>query len=131
MYTAGQKGFSNTQICSGAKNNLEKSTDAEAAGGGLQRDVESDAWRAALARAEGAKVYDDPKQLRRTIKAEAKAKEKRQDAWKERTERQKQGMAEKQQKCVTLAHAEHAQQCSVEPRLTHAASWPTLRHISL
>ena len=67
---------------------------------GLQRDVEGDAWRAALARAEGAKVYDDPKQLRRTIKAEAKAKEKRQDAWKERAERQKQGMAEKQQKCV-------------------------------
>lgn len=67
---------------------------------GAQRDVESDAWKAALARAEGAKVYDDPKQLRRTIRAETKAKEKRQDAWKERTERQKQGMAAKQQKYV-------------------------------
>ncbi len=65
----------------------------------LQREVESDAWRAALARAEGAKVYDDPKQLRRTIKAETKAKVKRQDAWKERTERQQQGMVAKQQKC--------------------------------
>ena len=68
----------------------------------LQREVESDAWRAALARAEGAKVYDDPKQLRRTIKAEQKAKSKRQDAWKERTERQQQGMVAKQQKCVLL-----------------------------
>ena len=67
--------------------------------------MDSDAWRAALARAEGAKVYDDPKQLRRTIKAETKAKEKRQDAWKERTERQQQGMVAKQQKCGLLAVA--------------------------
>jgi len=65
-----------------------------------QREVETDAWSAALARAEGAKVYDDPKQLRRTIRAEAKAKEKRADAWKERTDRQQQGMAEKQKKCA-------------------------------
>ena len=69
----------------------------------MQREVESDAWRAALARAEGAKVYDDPKQLRRTIKAEQKAKTKRQDAWKERTDRQQQGMVAKQQKCEPLA----------------------------
>ena len=62
--------------------------------------METDAWTAALARAEGAKVYDDPKQLRRTIRAEVKAKEKRVDAWKERTERQREGMAAKQQKCV-------------------------------
>ena len=83
-----------------------------------QREVETDAWQAALARAEGAKVYDDPKQLRRTIRMEAKAKEKRADAWKERTERQQQGMAAKQQKCARC-HAAGVFPC----RLSRAAAY--------
>lgn len=59
-----------------------------------------EAWSAALSRAKGDKVLDDPKRLRRSIKTDAKAKEKRVGAWKERAGKQKEAQAAKQQKCV-------------------------------
>lgn len=59
-----------------------------------------EAWSAALSRAKGDKVLDDPKRLRRSIKTDAKAKEKRVGAWKERAGKQKEAQAAKQQKCA-------------------------------
>lgn len=66
----------------------------------LQETVQRDAWGAALSRAKGERVLDDPKRLRRSIKTDAKAKEKRVGAWKERAGKQKEAQAAKQQKCV-------------------------------
>lgn len=62
--------------------------------------MQREAWGAALARAKGERVLDDPKRLRRSIKTDAKAKEKRQGAWKERAGKQKEAQAAKQQKCA-------------------------------
>ena len=67
-----------------------------------QETVQRDAWGAALARAKGERVLDDPKRLRRSIKTDAKAKEKRVGAWKERAGKQKEAQAAKQQKCASL-----------------------------
>lgn len=60
--------------------------------------VQGDAWRAALARAKGEKVLDDPKLLRRSLKREAKRKEKNTKAWKERSAVQKDVMQQRQAK---------------------------------
>lgn len=57
-----------------------------------------DAWRAALLRARGEKVLDDPRLLRRSAKREAKAKAKRKQAWQQRTKQQADEQASRQQR---------------------------------
>ncbi|CAL5220486.1 g2513 [Coccomyxa viridis] len=46
--------------------------------------VEQDAWNAALARARGERILDDPKLLSRSLKKEEKLRSKKTAAWKER-----------------------------------------------
>mmetsp|Transcript_31557 Transcript_31557/g.80879 ORF Transcript_31557/g.80879 Transcript_31557/m.80879 type:complete len:364 (+) Transcript_31557:65-1156(+) len=48
----------------------------------------SEAWKSALARAQGERVLDDPKLLRRSLKKETKQKAKSRDAWQERTRKE-------------------------------------------
>uniref|UniRef100_A0A7S0V549 Ribosomal RNA-processing protein 14/surfeit locus protein 6 C-terminal domain-containing protein n=1 Tax=Polytomella parva TaxID=51329 RepID=A0A7S0V549_9CHLO len=60
--------------------------------------VQSDAWQAALNRARGEKVLDDPKMLKRSIKRDAKKREKSAKAWKERKDIQESRQAAKQSK---------------------------------
>jgi hypothetical protein len=55
-------------------------------------------WKAALARAKGEKVLDDPKLLRKSLKKDAKLKKKKSAAWAERTEQQKETQAARQAK---------------------------------
>lgn len=57
-----------------------------------------EAWKSALARARGEKVLDDPKLLRKSLKKDAKLKEKKSKAWKQRQGEQKQAQAKKQKK---------------------------------
>jgi hypothetical protein len=57
-----------------------------------------EAWGSALARASGKKVLDDPRLLKRSIKREERAKEKKGKAWKERLSKQAEQQAAKQQK---------------------------------
>jgi len=59
---------------------------------------EQEAWGAALKRAQGEKVFDDPKLLRKSMKKEAKMKEKKSKVWNERLEKQKEGQEAKQAK---------------------------------
>ncbi|KAG2483321.1 hypothetical protein HYH03_017822 [Edaphochlamys debaryana] len=56
------------------------------------------AWKAALARAAGDKVLDDPKLLRRSLKREKKTREKHGKAWKERQQAQQEAQAARQSK---------------------------------
>ncbi len=56
------------------------------------------AWKAALARAHGEKILDDPKLLRKSIKKDAKSAEKKQKAWADRMEKVKEQKDQKQQK---------------------------------
>lgn len=60
--------------------------------------LQKDAWNAALARAQGEKVKDDPKLLRKSLKSESKMKAKKTAAWKERLKSQHEAQATKQQK---------------------------------
>ena len=69
----------------------------DAAGDG---EVGEDAWRAALLRARGEKVLDDPRLLRRSAKREAKAKAKRKQTWQQRVKQQADEQASRQQRCV-------------------------------
>lgn len=59
---------------------------------------EQEAWGAALKRAQGEKVFDDPKLLRKSMKKDKKLKEKRSKAWNERLGKQKEGQEAKQAK---------------------------------
>lgn len=68
-----------------------------------QAAAQRDAWKAALARASGTKVLDDPRLLKKKLKREARQKSKSQAAWKERVERQQEDQAARQQKCVRKA----------------------------
>lgn len=54
-------------------------------------------WRAAVSRAAGAKVHDDPKLLRQTMKKEKKRHDKNAEKWKERVETREKLKAQKQQ----------------------------------
>eukprot|EP00958_Prasinococcus_capsulatus_P019199 scaffold2339_cov368-Prasinococcus_capsulatus_cf.AAC.8 len=66
---------------------------------GFKRNLaEKHAWTAALQRADGKKVKDDPKRLKNTVKREQKLKEKRKVAWEERQKAQEEQQAAKQQK---------------------------------
>lgn len=56
------------------------------------------AWKAALARAHGEKVLDDPKLLRKSLKKEAKLKDKKAKIWADRQEQVKEKQSSKQQK---------------------------------
>mmetsp|Transcript_2030 Transcript_2030/g.4184 ORF Transcript_2030/g.4184 Transcript_2030/m.4184 type:complete len:335 (-) Transcript_2030:29-1033(-) len=56
------------------------------------------AWKAALARAHGEKVLDDPKLLKKSIKKDEKLREKKSQAWAERTEKVKEKQSQRQQK---------------------------------
>ncbi|KAK9807529.1 hypothetical protein WJX72_001705 [[Myrmecia] bisecta] len=60
--------------------------------------VRQEAWQAAMSRAKGEKVLDDPKLLRRSLKKEAKLKQKKTAAWQGRLQKQKQDQAAKQSK---------------------------------
>jgi Surfeit locus protein 6/60S ribosome biogenesis protein Rrp14 len=59
---------------------------------------EQEAWGAALKRAQGEKVFDDPKLLRKSMKKDAKMKQKKSKVWNERLEKQKEGQEAKQAK---------------------------------
>lgn len=56
------------------------------------------AWKAALARAHGEKVLDDPKLLRKSLKKEAKLKDKKAKIWADRQEQVQEKQSSKQQK---------------------------------
>ena len=63
-----------------------------------EKKVSQEAWGAAFKRAQGEKVLDDPKLLRKSLKKDAKLKQKKTQAWAERTEKQKEDQAAKQDK---------------------------------
>jgi len=58
------------------------------------------AWQAALSRAQGEKVLDDPKLLRRSIKKDAKQKQRSTKKWQERVGQQQEAKQARQDKCV-------------------------------
>eukprot|EP01024_Parvocaulis_polyphysoides_P017703 TRINITY_DN17813_c0_g1_i5.p2 TRINITY_DN17813_c0_g1~~TRINITY_DN17813_c0_g1_i5.p2 ORF type:complete len:394 (+),score=75.11 TRINITY_DN17813_c0_g1_i5:1246-2427(+) len=58
--------------------------------------LNKEGWEASLRRAQGEKVYDDPKLLKRSLKAMKKKKEKSAQAWNQRLKTQKQQMDAKQ-----------------------------------
>ncbi len=64
----------------------------------MQAKTAGEAWGAAMARARGERVLDDPTRLRRSLKKDAKAAAKRAGAWEERTQAQNQTQAERQKK---------------------------------
>ena len=63
-----------------------------------QKVAEKFSWSAALARAGGEKVLDDPKLLSKSVKNEQKRKKKSQEKWEKREAFQKEQMADKQKK---------------------------------
>ena len=79
-----------------------RKADVEQAGGAAtaegQAQLAKQSWQAALARASGEKVLDDPKLLKKSIKRAAKAKQQRAAAWDQRLTAQEERQAEKQQK---------------------------------
>ncbi|EFJ45299.1 hypothetical protein VOLCADRAFT_121188 [Volvox carteri f. nagariensis] len=77
-----------------------KKAELEALGGTEEgkAKVQQSAWKAALARAGGEKVLDDPKLLRRSLKRESKRKEKHSKAWQERVASQQDAQAARQAK---------------------------------
>jgi len=66
--------------------------DAGGEEGGGKAVAEKFAWEAALSRASGEKVLDDPKLLQKSIKREARAKKKSREKWEERTAKVKEQM---------------------------------------
>ena len=60
--------------------------------------MEGEAWGAAMMRARGERVLDDPTRLRRSLKKDAKAAEKRKGAWAQRTADQTRSKADRQKK---------------------------------
>lgn len=82
----------------------------------LQAALQKQAWGAALARASGEKVLDDPRLLRRSMKKEAKLKSKKAAAWQERISKQKEQQQAKQEKYVGGAGAFIHTPCSMRKR---------------
>lgn len=64
----------------------------------LQDLVAAEAWRAALSRASGEKVLDDPKLLRKSLKREEQDKARKQKRWQERMTAQQEQQQKKQDK---------------------------------
>ncbi|KAL2339081.1 hypothetical protein Fmac_013527 [Flemingia macrophylla] len=60
--------------------------------------VKKQSWKAAMDRASGVKVHDDPKLLRKSIHKEKKKQQKNAEKWKDRIQTRDQLKAEKQQK---------------------------------
>lgn len=60
--------------------------------------VDKDAWKSAAARAQGEKVLDDPRLLKKSMKKEAKLKKKKGQAWMERQAKQKEAQDARQSK---------------------------------
>jgi len=73
-----------------------KASDADAA----KKVLEKDSWDSAVKKAEGHKIKDDPKLLKKSIKRKEKQKEKSRKAWKEREESVANSKKEKQKKRV-------------------------------
>lgn len=63
-----------------------------------QSKLDREAWGAALARAGGEKVLDDPRLLKKSLKKEAKLKAKKAAVWQDRVSKQKEQQQAKQQK---------------------------------
>eukprot|EP01024_Parvocaulis_polyphysoides_P002990 TRINITY_DN1084_c1_g1_i1.p2 TRINITY_DN1084_c1_g1~~TRINITY_DN1084_c1_g1_i1.p2 ORF type:complete len:362 (-),score=92.57 TRINITY_DN1084_c1_g1_i1:221-1285(-) len=61
-----------------------------------QEILRKEGWEASIRRAQGEKVYDDPKLLKRSLKAIKKRKEKSAQAWNQRIKAQKQQMDDRQ-----------------------------------
>jgi hypothetical protein len=84
------------------KRALDQRAEIKAAGGeetGAGKKVaERYAWDAALARAGGEKVLDDPKLLHKSVKNEQRMKKKSRQKWEERHERTTEAMAARQKK---------------------------------
>jgi hypothetical protein len=64
----------------------------------LQELIAAEAWRAALARASGERVLDDPKLLRRSLKREAQDKARKAKRWAERNSAQQEQQKARQDK---------------------------------
>ena len=81
------------------KNKLALPSDPKAALAALQaRKTPIEKWDKALAAAEGIKIRDDEKLLRKSIKRKEKAKEKSAKAWAERSKTEKESQAARQKK---------------------------------
>lgn len=80
-----------------AEQRAEQRKELEAVPEGKEK-LQREAWQVALSKAEGVRVLDDPRLLRRSLKKETKAKEKRSSAWKERVASQKEDLAGRQKK---------------------------------
>lgn len=66
----------------------------------VQGVADGEAWGAAMLRARGERVLDDPARLRRSLKKEAKAADKRRGAWAQRSADQTRSQADRQKKCA-------------------------------
>jgi len=64
----------------------------------MQEAIAAEAWRAALSRAAGEKVLDDPKLLRKSIKREAAEKARSSKKWQERVATQQEQQQKRQEK---------------------------------
>ncbi|XP_031567448.1 ribosomal RNA-processing protein 14-C-like [Actinia tenebrosa] len=80
-----------------AENRKKKFEELKGKDAGKAREVqERRAWKSALEKAEGMKVKDDPKLLKKTLKRQEKQKQKSRMQWKDRKEQQQKQMEEGQ-----------------------------------
>lgn len=80
-----------------AENRKKKLEELKGKDAGKAREVqEKQAWKSALEKAEGMKVKDDPKLLKKSLKRQEKQKEKSKMQWKDRKEQQQKQIEEKQ-----------------------------------
>lgn len=93
----GAKKPSKTQLLAQATANKEKAAALASTKEG-EEFAAQEAWKSAIARAQGERVLDDPKLLRKSIKKEGKLKAKSRDAWKERTKKEEEKKDAKQKK---------------------------------
>jgi hypothetical protein len=96
----GRKGkprASKAELLEAAERKQRETAAAVAAGGGEGKArVEREAWGSAVARAQGDKVLDDPRLLRKSLKKEGKVKKKAAAAWQGRVDKQRQDQSERQ-----------------------------------
>lgn len=67
----------------------------------VQAQLEGKSWDKLTKMAKGERILDNPALLKRSIKRDAKHKEKKSELWKNRVNDQKQKMAQVQKKCVS------------------------------
>ena len=94
--------------------------DAGGEEGGGKAVAEKFAWEAALSRASGEKVLDDPKLLQKSIKREARAKKKSREKWEERTAKVQEQMNAAQTKRKTNLKAR--KDSKIERKMDKASS---------